>query len=238
MCTPYNKKVKWTLNKTFTDKIKTHILNDKYEMAGKILFENHNCNKNGICNKIISDQKINKGNKDSVLTPDGIINFHTHPKSCYDRENVIYGWPSGEDMYQILNFNKRGNIIHIIFTLEGAYVISVLDRLNNSESNDLEKIFKMTHSFRSHNKKEQSEIFKDFLKEIIRVAKNEDPLKIWLKMANNITSRKINTLLGKKGGRDDKIFNVKLLSFNSGMNFMADFVDETCHKKFFRNNLY
>lgn len=237
MCTPYDKKVKWTLSKKFTDKIKDHLLKDKYEIAGKILFQDHSCNKNGICNKILSEHKINKGNKDSVLTPDGIINFHTHPKSCYDRERVIFGWPSGEDMFQIINFSKRGNLLHIIFTLEGAYIINSLENINTSDNKKLEEVFKMTHSFRSKDKKLQSKLFSDFLKGIIKVNSNTEPHKIWLTMANNITTNKINKILGMKGGNNNKLFDVKLLSFNAGMNFKANYVKEDCHMKSFYDRL-
>ena len=114
MCTPVEKQVVWSLNEKFMKMIYKSLYNDTFEIAGKIFFEDHSCNKT-TCNKKIKDYIISKGNGSSVLTPFGIVNFHTHPKSAYNGENAKYGWPSGEDMAQSLEFAEKGCLVHLVF---------------------------------------------------------------------------------------------------------------------------
>ena len=123
MCTIYENKVKWVISKDFVMKIKKSLETDSDEIAGALLFED-SC-KGNVCNKKSTEFKINNGNGSSVLNPHGIINFHTHPRSAYNGQDAVYGWPSGEDMAQTIVFAKKNNLIHIVFTLEGAYIIHV-----------------------------------------------------------------------------------------------------------------
>ena len=126
-------------------------LTQKYEISGVI-----NCNET---NKVIGFSK-NKGDKDSVYTPNHVINFHTHPISAYNEGNTVWGWPSGEDIRETIKFALAGNKAHIVFTVEGLYVIQV----NSCKLNKLktvldsvergilifiiEEYFKCTHNFR------------------------------------------------------------------------------------------
>ena len=71
------------------------------------------------------------GNYASVLTPLSVVNFHTHPLQCYIDAETIWGWPSGEDLAQCLNFAEDNNLTHIIFAIEGTYVIDVNKKLLN-----------------------------------------------------------------------------------------------------------
>ena len=91
-----------------------------FESAGKIEFNLEN--NNMISSKI---KKINEGDKNSVVTPLSIINYHVHPYQCYIDEKVIWGWPSGEDLRQTILFAIGGNFAHIVFSLEGLYVMEV-----------------------------------------------------------------------------------------------------------------
>jgi hypothetical protein len=126
-------------------------LTQKYEISGII-----NCNET---NKVIGFSK-NKGDKDSVYTPNHVINFHTHPISAYNEGNTVWGWPSGEDIRETIKFALAGNKAHIVFTVEGLYVIQVnsckLNKLktilDSAERGILvfiiEEYFKCTHNFR------------------------------------------------------------------------------------------
>jgi hypothetical protein len=79
-------------------------------------------------NKTKSNSKLdtlNKGSSASVKTTDGYCNFHTHPMSCYFQEKCIWGWPSGEDMRETVGFMLRNNLFHLVFAIEGAYLIQV-----------------------------------------------------------------------------------------------------------------
>jgi len=126
-------------------------LKQKYEISGVI-----NCNET---NKVIGFSK-NKGDKDSVYTPNHVINFHTHPISAYNEGNTVWGWPSGEDIRETIKFALAGNKAHIVFTVEGLYVIQVnscklnkLKTILDSEERGIlifiiEEYFKCTHNFR------------------------------------------------------------------------------------------
>lgn len=46
--------------------------------------------------------------------------LHTHPKACYLRNGVKYGWPSGQDVFTFLEENLP---IHFVLAIEGLYVI-------------------------------------------------------------------------------------------------------------------
>lgn len=102
----------------------------------------------------------NKGNSDSVYTPNDVINFHTHPISAYNAGKTVWGWPSGEDIRETLKFALAGNKAHLVFTVEGLYTIQVSPcklkkikkMLNSTERGILifliEEYFKTTHAFR------------------------------------------------------------------------------------------
>jgi hypothetical protein len=97
---------------------------DNVEYAGTftMYFNNKICKDKKNCSSL---EKINRGNSSSVKTEDGFCNFHTHPMACYKGEFTSWGWPSGEDMRETIGFMMRGNLCHLVFTLEGIYVIQV-----------------------------------------------------------------------------------------------------------------
>lgn len=234
MCTIQKNKVKWTINKPFLDKIKKSLLNDKYEIAGSLLFKDYNCNE-GICDKKSSKFTVVNGQDSSVMTPRGIINYHTHPVIAYNSENAVYGWPSGEDMGQCINFAKDNTLIHIVFSLEGAYVIYVKYILNYSDTKLLENLFKYTHVFRSDDQDKQFNDFKKFNRKLgLNPNNKKNTVQLWLQLVNNITTNKLYSFNHKnKKGNDNKIFEVKLLSFKDTLTFNAYFVNGTCHAKSF-----
>jgi hypothetical protein len=146
-----------------TCKLKLHIPNEKiintvfeqldkkYEVAGTIYCDDSD-------NPVHVD--INKGDSDSVYTPNNVINFHTHPVSAYNNADTVWGWPSGEDMRESIKFALAGNKAHLVFTVEGLYTIQVnpcklkkMKELLNSEDRGIlifmvEQYFKTTHNFR------------------------------------------------------------------------------------------
>jgi hypothetical protein len=68
--------------------------------------------------------KIN-GSKSSVEAPKSIVNYHTHPASCYLTEKTIWGFPSGEDSRESVLFGLKGSIAHLVVAIEGTYVCQV-----------------------------------------------------------------------------------------------------------------
>ena len=123
----------------------------KYEVAGVIYCDESN-------NPVHLD--INKGESDSVYTPNNVINYHTHPISAYNQGNTVWGWPSGEDIRETIKFGLAGNKAHLVFTVEGLYTIQVnpcklkkMKELLTSEERGIiifmiEEYFKTTHNFR------------------------------------------------------------------------------------------
>lgn len=232
------KQVKWTLSPDFLKEILRSLKEDSNEIAGKIMFSDRNC-KNGVCDKFSTDSKIRQGNGSSVYTPLGIINFHTHPNSIYKREKTKYGWPSGEDMGQCLRFFDKGTVVHIVFTMEGAYIISLENKIPPRHYKYVEDIFKFTHNFRILNQKTALKNFKEFLSPIYKTNK-KNTVDMWLEMANKMTLNKLYKLskeyldyTGKIPSDNKKIFNVKLIKYSKNMRFSARYVTLSNHKKFF-----
>ena len=157
-------------------KLKLNLPLDKINNINKDLFKKYEIS--GIIN---CDQKDNvtgitknKGDADSVYTPNNVINYHTHPINAYRNAKTAFGSPSGEDYRETIKFALAGNKAHIVFTVEGLYIIQVSpckikkmkELLNDTERGILifliEEYFKTTHNFRCTdelNKLSSKEIF-------------------------------------------------------------------------------
>lgn len=171
------------------------LLLEQNEFGGIIEFENNNCrivDGEMVCDKSYSTHSIEKGNSSSVSTPLGRVNFHTHPLHCYISGNVIWGWPSGEDMGQCIRFAQMGNLYHIIFSLEGTYVVVVNKRLVSltpANISSIETIFKLTHKYRWYkNFEEATDLYQEF-KQLIELCglrpSGNSTLELWMYFVNN-----------------------------------------------------
>ena len=171
------------------------LLLEQNEFGGIIEFENNNCrivDGEMVCDKSYSSHSIEKGNSSSVSTPLGRVNFHTHPLHCYISGDVIWGWPSGEDMGQCIRFAQMGNLYHIIFSLEGTYVVVVNKRLVSltpADISGIETIFKLTHKYRWYKNFEGStDLYQEF-KQLIELAglksTGSNTLELWMYFVNN-----------------------------------------------------
>jgi len=70
--------------------------------------------------------KIKNGRGASVKTEHSLVNCHTHPFKCYNDEVCIWGWPSGEDIREVLLFViEEKHLIHLVYCFEGIYSIEV-----------------------------------------------------------------------------------------------------------------
>ena len=102
----------------------------------------------------------NEGDTGSVFTPNNVINYHTHPINAYRGGKTALGCHSGEDVRETIKFAMAGNKAHIVFTVEGLYVIQVSpcklkklkELLDDKERGILifaiEEYFKTIHDFR------------------------------------------------------------------------------------------
>jgi hypothetical protein len=190
------------------------------EFAGVIQFENSNCkiiDGSKVCEKSYKSHCVVKGDESSVKTPDGKVNFHTHPLKCYIDGEVIWGWPSGEDMAQCIRFAMIGNLYHIIFTIEGTYIISInsdiLSNMNEEIIDCIEYIFKLTHRYRLYkdgNKNLNLE-FKKFIELSNNGVKLDSTLKMFLFFASNFKIEdciKYKTIKIPSKIKSSKIFNI------------------------------
>jgi len=156
-CGLTNDVVKWGDDSPETREKFQNILNlcltKKNEYAGELIY-----NPNEMT---LNSYKEVKGEADAVQAPANVVvNYHTHPKACYVNEKTIWGWPSGEDMRECIRFAMQGSASHMVFGLEGIYVIRVnpclISWLKNLTDEDrgliigtIEMYFKATHIFRS-----------------------------------------------------------------------------------------
>lgn len=202
-----------------------------YEAAGEIDFENTNCklkDNEEICDKHTKKNiSFKKGSNDSVITPNAVINFHTHPLSCYIEAQTIWGWPSGEDLARSIEFAISNNLCHIVFAVEGTYIIDVnkqilldLKLLDNNIIKDIiyniEKIIQLTHKHRMYYNDNSSNISLDdefylFFMKKLNLEKKENILYNWLLLINNLDIENLiklgNICLSKLG----ESFNLKNL---------------------------
>lgn len=121
----------WIIHGESSDRDVFPVMYHPYEYAGAFTLDylsGKNCS-SGVCIGEHSHKsevkQCNKGQSTSVKTIDGYCNFHTHPLDCYKGENTIWGWPSGEDMRECVGFALRGNLVHMVYTMEGIYTIQL-----------------------------------------------------------------------------------------------------------------
>lgn len=198
------KKVNWTITKESINDILTNekngLLFGNNEHSGIINF--HKC-KDGkdICDKTIKDLSINKGEKNSVETPLSVINFHTHPLPCYINAETVWGWPSGEDLKICIDFAEDGNLTHLIFAIEGTYIIDVNRKLlnflkkNNEIKTYIQELFKYTHIYRMYKPSSLEQEFKETFLEPCNLKCKKNILESWLYLVNNLTINKVYKLL-------------------------------------------
>tara|TARA_B110001450_G_scaffold244155_1_gene256030 strand:- start:76 stop:1002 length:927 start_codon:yes stop_codon:yes gene_type:complete len=183
------------------------------ECAGTIEFTDTTCKLNSnnekICDKTTNKINYKNGNKDSVLTPLAVVNFHTHPLSCYIEAETVWGWPSGEDLAQCINFANSNNLTHIVFAIEGTYIMDfnkkllnylrTNKKLLNIVTKNVEEIFKKTHKHRmiindSNPKiKLEDEFYHLFLKPL-ELQKQSNILFSWLHLVNSMSLKDLITL--------------------------------------------
>lgn len=247
-----DKIVKWTIYKKNIDTQLIGSLNKNnkytgllyldYEAAGDIDFKNTNCkleDSEEICDKE-TKKGINfkKGKSDSVQTPNAVINFHTHPLSCYVEAETIWGWPSGEDLARGIEFALTNNVCHIVFAVEGTYIMDVnkhllnhflgYNNIINDIIHNLEKIFQVTHKHRMYYNSDASgnenkhitledEFYLFFMKPL-KLKKEQNILYDWLSLVNNLSINvliKLGELCSNKFGSEFILRDLSMYRLNN-----------------------
>jgi hypothetical protein len=187
------KPIKWEIN-TIDEKCINEgkkILDSLYaaeEYSGRFQFE---LKKDKMVSELLD---FKKGNSNSVETVPGMINFHTHNYPNYMSEKCIFATASGDDMRECVRFGLQGNLCHLVFAMEGTYVIQVNPCYLNILKRDIkfsdkikgdtargaivyliECYFKATHG---HRTKEYNKMME---KKKLPICQPED----WVKFANN-----------------------------------------------------
>lgn len=207
------------------------------ESAGTIEFKDTSCKLNSndekVCNKANTNGlKYKNGNKDSVLTPLSVVNFHTHPLSCYIDAETVWGWPSGEDLAQCINFANDNNLTHLIFAVEGTYILDFNKRLLNYLrirtnkkllkliTQNIEEIFKMTHKHRmiindsNPNISLEYEFYQIFLKPL-DLPQKQNILLSWLNLVNSMTLQNLITLSNEFSKYFKEVKQISIRDINS-----------------------
>jgi len=230
--------VSWGINKNIVDELfYSNLAYKKVEYSGQILFSDVNC-KNGKCDKNFKNIVLSKGDGDSVKTPLAIVNFHTHPYSCYTREKVKWGWPSGEDIRECIRFAQHGNLVHLVFSKEGTYIIKVLhpNELKPKVINFIENLLKTTHEYRSdtNQQKLKNEFYKNLLLPI-GLKQEKNSLLLWLSLMNGLNMDRLNILYSYYNSgnlssinSNQQLFEVELISKNKNIIFSHYYVQENC----------
>lgn len=109
----------WTIDPDSIQKMYP-LLEKNYEVAGKYIIDEE-----AKKTRILTKFETQNGNSDSVQAPEGIVNFHTHPYSCYSGEETVWGWPSAEDVRETILFTLKGSVAHLVLAVEGVYTLQV-----------------------------------------------------------------------------------------------------------------
>jgi hypothetical protein len=92
---------------------------------------------------------IIQGNDETVDAVWSLYNFHTHPKSAYDRHKVKIGYPSSTDFVGFIQLDNH-TLFHTVVTLEGLYIISFaegwVNNIRDIDKDEILDIYDIDHS--------------------------------------------------------------------------------------------
>lgn len=115
-CSINNKKIlEWTA--PHTEQLFT-LLSKNTETSGELPIDTVN-------KKTTKNITVINGSEAAVEAPESMVNYHTHPATCYLNEKTVWGFPSGEDTRESLLFGLKGSIAHLVVAVEGTYVCQV-----------------------------------------------------------------------------------------------------------------
>ena len=91
---------------------------------------------------VLTKGQMTKGQFNNVNLPRGIVDWHTHPRTCRSPNNCTLGLPSPADMMNILIGSSKGNLAHMVYSTEGVYLIRVKEyvKLSITSNGDLSRV--------------------------------------------------------------------------------------------------
>ena len=246
-CSVSDKQVLWSISVVEINKHIVPFLEEGFpEYSGILVFQDNNCI-TGLCDKTLKlIEKSGDSGADSVATPLAYVNYHTHPKDCYIAEEVKYGWPSGEDCGVCLEFASKKNLAHLVFAVEGTYVIKCLTIPLKNTWFFIEEVLKLTHKLRSD--LPDKEMVRDFNKELLTplgiYRHYSNALEQWLYFVNILTPNMAKALCAlyklpktkkdKKNVKNmtpagnDRIFEVKFVKAGRDITFLQGHINSEC----------
>jgi hypothetical protein len=115
------KHTEFTIPVNVWSKLTSLVYDKNTEQAGVLL----NTHGDGVL--AIKPGSLLEGETDSVDVVPGLYNFHTHPKTTYEKYDVLYAWPSAQDYIgYLLSMCQDGTRVHIVVGVEGMYIISLV----------------------------------------------------------------------------------------------------------------
>ena len=99
------------------------VFNHDTEIAGALKIRSKKDN-NGVY--VVNADYSSAGSLQDSDTESSLITFHTHQVKAYTNHGVVVGWPSSQDYISFLEMVAESQALyHLIFTVEGIYVLSV-----------------------------------------------------------------------------------------------------------------
>jgi hypothetical protein len=97
----------------------------------------------------VDTKTIEHGGEEDVNIAPSRYNFHSHPKEAYVRHSVHTAWPSNTDYLGVLQL-QDSTIFHCVATLEGLYIISFENQIENNDANrkEVRAKFKFEHTLK------------------------------------------------------------------------------------------
>jgi muramidase (phage lysozyme) len=77
----------------------------------------------------VTEATMQVGQYDKVELNRGVIDWHTHPAQCKNKDTCTIGLPSPSDMANVIMGVGVGTMAHMVYSREGTYVIQVKHQL-------------------------------------------------------------------------------------------------------------
>ncbi len=72
---------------------------------------------------------VNRGAYSRVKFPRGVVDFHSHPSKCLNKNTCAVGLPSPADCCNVIKGAAKGTLFHMVLSREGTYVLRLNDHL-------------------------------------------------------------------------------------------------------------
>ena len=96
---------------------------DKFEHGGNVVFD--------FKNQVLTPGDEAHGEYASVDLSRGVVDWHTHPRSCLNDDMCALGLPSPTDLANVALEMVFGTVAHMVYSKEGTYVLQIDPKILN-----------------------------------------------------------------------------------------------------------